>query len=73
MAQQICRDDAQNLDPAPLQKSITLLIVSDLSGAVMREAIDLDSQTDRWVVKVENVRPERVLPAKAQAGQLSFP
>jgi len=44
-----------------------------LGAGVVREAVHLKPQTGGSTIEIENIRPDRVLPAKTQAGKPPFP
>jgi hypothetical protein len=52
---------------------LSTLIVMPLGRGVVCEPIHLNRQTGGRTIKIENTRSERVLPAKAQAREPSFP
>jgi hypothetical protein len=73
IAQDVADADAQDHYPSLRKPCLTTLIVAHPSSGVVREPIHLNRQTGRRTIEVENVRSDRVLPAKAQARQPSIP
>jgi hypothetical protein len=71
--QHVAGANAQDPHPSLRKPCLATLIVAHLCGAIVCEPVHLDRQPGRRTIEIENVRPDRVLPAKAQARQPSFP
>ena len=58
--------DPQNLNPLFPQPMISPFIMRNLLGVIMPAAVDLDRQVGRSTVKIQHIRPNRMLAAKLQ-------
>jgi hypothetical protein len=60
----------QDPDSLPGEPGVAAQVVVGSVGDVVRGAVDFDREAERGAVKVEDVRPDRVLAPEAQAADL---
>jgi len=65
VAQHVTGADATDRDAALCKPCLTTLVVPRRRGSIVYEPVHLDCQTGRRTIEIEDVRSDRVLPAKA--------
>ena len=65
--------DAQDRNTFDFQPSIAARIVTDAACLLVRAAVDLHTETYGITIEVQNIRTERMLPAKTQSAGLPPP
>jgi hypothetical protein len=63
----------QNGNAPPGKPRIATLVARGPNGVIVRQPIDLDSQPRGSTIKIEDIRPNRMLTAKPQARQPALP